>query len=175
MKFTIDPGHGGKDPGTVGKVPFQLKEKEVNLGVSLLLESELVKMGHNVTMTRREDVYLKLEARAEAANQANADVFISVHSNSDKNTSAEGMEVYHMPGSTEGKRIAGKVMKSMADAFPDHRNRGVKEKSYAVLRLTRMPAILVECEFLSNPNQLVFLSKKETQQELAVAIAKAFE
>ena len=64
------------------------------------------------------------------------------------------------------------VLRQMLDEFPDHRDRGVKSADFAVLRLTRMPAILVEAEFLSNPKQLEFLADTEHQKRMARAIAR---
>nr|MBQ6739278.1 N-acetylmuramoyl-L-alanine amidase [Synergistaceae bacterium] len=90
----VDPGHGGKDPGTAAN---GVTEKNVNLAVGLLLERELKSMGFDVVMTRRTDVYLKLQERTDIANKAKADVFVSVHVNalpSAKKTS--GFEIYIM-------------------------------------------------------------------------------
>ncbi|MBR1602977.1 MAG: N-acetylmuramoyl-L-alanine amidase [Synergistaceae bacterium] len=92
--IVVDPGHGGKDPGTAAN---GVTEKNVNLSVGLLLERELKALGFNVIMTRRTDVYLKLQERTDIANNAKADVFVSVHVNalpSAKKTS--GFEIYIM-------------------------------------------------------------------------------
>ena len=92
--IVVDPGHGGKDPGTAAN---GVTEKNVNLSVGLLLERELKALGFNVIMTRRTDVYLKLQERTNIANNAKADVFVSVHVNalpSAKKTS--GFEIYIM-------------------------------------------------------------------------------
>ena len=122
-------------------------------------------------MTRRQDRTLGLEARANFANRLGAGFFVSIHANAAATPEPEGMEVFHFPGSAQGKVRAKGVLEAMIAAFPDHRKRGVKEANFAVLRLTDMPAVLVECEFLTNPKQLPFLDKKENKKALAVAIS----
>ena len=179
MKICIDPGHGGADPGAISIAPatarepaITLKERDFTLDVALLLEEELARCGHSVLLTRRRDRSLKLNARAAHANRHAADLFISIHANAAANPAAEGIEVFHFPGSTAGKSLADRIMRRLAAAFPGHVNRGVKPANFAVLRLTDMPAVLVECEFLTNPDRLRrFLSCPGKRQEIAVAIA----
>ncbi len=179
MKICIDPGHGGADPGAIGIAPatasepaITLKERDFTLDVALLLEEELARCGHSVLLTRRRDRSLKLNARAAHGNRHAADLFISIHANAAANPAAEGIEVFHFPGSAAGESLAHRIMRRLAAAFPGHVNRGVKPADFAVLRLTDMPAVLVECEFLTNPDRLRrFLSCPGKRQEIAVAIA----
>ena len=173
MRICIDPGHGGTDPGAIGVKPFELREKDFNLAVALLLEEQLLDRGFEVLLTRRQDRTLSLSARADFANRHGAGLFLSIHANAAAAPSAEGMEVFHFPESSAGKSLAKPILKSLLAAFPDHRDRGVKEANFTVLRLTHMPAALVECEFLSSPKQLRFLAKAENQRGLAQAIADA--
>lgn len=175
MKVCIDPGHGGTDPGAIGRNPQRLEEKEFNLKVGLLLEQELDALGHDVIMTRRIDRTLSLGARARFANQHGAQLLVSIHANAAASDQAEGMEVFHFPGSQSGREAARPVLQAMLTAFPGHRDRGVKEANFAVLRLTAMPAILVECEFLTHPGQLRFLADPANQAGLATAIAGAID
>jgi len=175
MKVCVDAGHGGSDPGAVGTDPFRLTEKEVTLQVSVLLEQELEERGHSVVMTRRRDRTLGLLPRARFANRLRADLFVSIHANAAATASAEGIEVYHFPDSREGRRTAVAVLQSLVTAFPDHRNRGVKEANFAVLRETEMPAILIETEFITHPRQMEFLSDPESQEALSEAVADGLE
>ena len=178
MKICIDPGHGGSDPGAIGTAPtaagepaITLKECDFTLDVALLLEAEFARCGHSVLLTRRRDRSLKLDARAAHANRHAADLFISIHANAAANPAAEGIEVFHFPGSAAGTSLADRIMRRLAAAFPGHVNRGVKPADFAVLRLTDMPAVLVECEFLTNPDRLRrFLSCPGKCREIAVAI-----
>jgi N-acetylmuramoyl-L-alanine amidase len=171
MKICVDPGHGGTDLGAVGSVPFHLEEKEVNLATGLLLEAELEALGHWVVLTRRVDRTLGLVPRAEFANRLGADLFVSIHANAAASPAAEGFEIFHFPESQKGAQIAERVVATVALALPDHRNRGVKDANFAVLRLTDMPAILVELEFLTNPTQLEFLADPANQHLLSSALA----
>lgn len=175
MKICVDAGHGGSDPGAVGTDPFRLAEKAVTLQVSVLLEQELQERGHQVVMTRRRDRTLGLLPRARFANRLKVDLFVSIHANAAATASAEGIEIYHFPDSREGRRVAGAVLQSLVTAFPDHRNRGVKEANFAVLRETEMPAILIETEFITHPRQLEFLSDPEEQEALGEAVADGLE
>ena len=171
MKLCIDAGHGGSDPGGVGRDPFLLAEKTLTLNLARLVEAELTRRGHRVVMTRRRDRTLGLSARAAFANRLAADVFVSIHTNAAPKPDVEGMEVFHFPGSRPGRTLAQSVLVRMLETFPAHRNRGVKSANFVVLRETRMPAILVECEFLTNPRQLRFLGRRANQVRLARAIA----
>lgn len=175
MKVCVDAGHGGSDPGAVGTEPFRLAEKEVTLQVSLLLEQELEQRGHQVVMTRRRDRTLGLLPRARFANRLKAELFVSIHANAAATITAEGIEVYNFADSREGRHAALAVLQSLVTAFPEHKNRGVKEANFAVLRETKMPAVLVETEFITNPRQLEFLSDPESQEALAEAVAEGIE
>lgn len=92
--IVVDPGHGGKDPGAAAN---GVTEKNVNLAIGLELEKVLRAQGYNVIMTRRTDVYLKLQERTDIANNANADLFVSVHVNAlPSKKSMTGFEIYIM-------------------------------------------------------------------------------
>lgn len=169
MKICIDPGHGGTDPGAIGKDPFVLKEKDVTLSISLILKKELEEKGHTVFLTRDTDIDVSLSGRATFANQKNADIFISIHCNAHA-SNAEGIETWIFPGSNAGRKLAESVQESLTKTFSSHKNRGIKDYNFQVLRDTQMPAILVECEFITNPTQLKFLSDEENQRKIAEAI-----
>lgn len=171
MKICIDAGHGGTDPGAVGHDPFRLEEKEVVLPLALRLEEELESLGHWVALTRRRDRPVSLDERVDFANRLEAELFVSLHVNAALQSSVEGMEVFHYPGSIRGQQFGEAVLRHMLIAAPGHRDRGVKPAEFLVLRATEMPAILVECEFLSNPEQLQFLAVPENRVILAQAIA----
>jgi N-acetylmuramoyl-L-alanine amidase len=175
MKICIDPGHGGRDPGAIGTDPFRLEEKEFNLSLSLLLEEEFERRGHRTVMTRRRDRSLSPQARANFANRLGAEFFVSIHANGAETPTPEGMEAYHYPGSAAGASAANHIVEGMISVFPEHKNRGVKEANFAVLRLTDMPAVLVESEFITNPTQLQFLADQENQRNLALGIANGID
>ncbi len=100
LVIVIDPGHGGKDPGAIGR--RGLKEKDVTLKISKLLRWELKKRlkSSKIVLTRDRDVYIPLEERTAIANSADADIFVSVHVNASYRRTAQGVETYYL-GSTQ--------------------------------------------------------------------------
>lgn len=178
--IALDPGHGGKYSGATVEHPFQpgqkVMEKDITLAITLKLTQLLRDDGHHVVLTRDRDVHLSddlnsdLRQRAEVANTAGAEIFVSIHCNSADNPEASGMETYHFPGSTRGRALADQIQRSLVQAFPERRNRGVKEGNFAVLRWTSMPACLIETEFLTHRDSLLFLLDSQNQQRMAGAI-----
>ena len=92
-RVVIDPGHGGHDPGALGK---RVNEADLVLDVALRLEKLLTKAGIDVVMTRRTDVFIPLEERTAIANRAGADLFLSIHANASRNVKAHGVETYFL-------------------------------------------------------------------------------
>ena len=104
-KIVIDPGHGGKDPGAIGR--SGLKEKDVTLRISKLLQKSLRKKTRaKVILTRKRDVYIPLEERTAIANTVEADLFISVHVNASPRRKASGVETYYLDVSNDRRTIA---------------------------------------------------------------------
>jgi N-acetylmuramoyl-L-alanine amidase len=93
-KVVIDPGHGGKDPGTVNRKG--VREKDVNLRLALILARQLESRGFEVLLTRDDDRYLNLEERTVLAESARGDVFISLHANASPNRRTRGIEIYYL-------------------------------------------------------------------------------
>ncbi len=96
LTIVLDPGHGGKDPGAVGR-KLKAREKDVNLEVALKLKKLLEKeLGLNVLMTRDDDRFVSLGDRTRFANEADADLFVSIHTNASKDSKAKGTETYYL-------------------------------------------------------------------------------
>ena len=166
----IDPGHGGDDNGAVWGYA---EEDDINLIVSFLLRCELEKRGLEVYLTRESDYAVSLHKRTDHANSLQLDLFVSIHCDAFHKTSASGMSVHIYPGhSNETLSLAQKVSSMLAMDFKSRLNRGVKKSNFYVLRETTMPAVLIECEFLSNPKARKFLREPENQLAMARAIAK---
>ena len=166
-KVMLDAGHGGNDPGATGG---GLREKDINLYVSLKVRDILEKAGVTVFMSRTTDTTLSLPARTKEANQKKADILLSIHVNAAANTSAKGYETFHYPGSSKGKALATAVHKEVIDAKIYNSNRGVKSANFHMLRESNMPAALVEFAFISNAQDRVLLTNKK--DEFAEALAK---
>lgn len=166
-KVFLDAGHGGKDPGALGN---GLQEKDIVLQVTMKIGDILRSHGLEVIYSRTTDTFLELHERANMANNAKADVFVSVHCNSAINTSARGVETYSYPGSSEGEKLAKAIQDSIINAKIFSHNRGTKTANFAVLRQSKMPAALVELGFISN--KLDAEIQKTKQDKMALAVAK---
>ncbi|MCG1011088.1 N-acetylmuramoyl-L-alanine amidase [Tepidanaerobacter sp. GT38] len=163
--IVIDPGHGGSDPGAiVGSV----KEKDLNLDIALKLKSLLESNGAKVFMTREDDTFVNLYARAGMANEINADLFISIHHNS-ATSSATGTETLYYPD-PQKKLLAQALQKAIVSHTGFH-NRGIVERpGIVVTRETKMPSALVEVGFLTNSNDLALIVTDEFKQKVAQGI-----
>lgn len=173
--ITIDAGHGGKDSGAVG--PSGLREKDVALAVAVRLGAMLAAAGVAVTLTRRDDRYLTLLERAELANEAKTDLFLSIHCNSASNRGASGFEVFTTPGQTDADEFATWLFVSYARRFPaklkridDKDGDPDKEANFTVLKRTRMPAALFELDFISSPSVEAWLAPELNQIAMAEAL-----
>ena len=169
----IDPGHGGIDNGAAyGYV----QEADINLAVSLFLRCILQQSGFEIIMTRDADYYVTLENRCILANTLNADFFISIHCDAWHKETTSGISTHIYRGACHITDIyAAKIHHSLMHRFPDHNNRDIRLSNFHVLRMTVMPAVLVECEFISNPDMRKFLLDPENQFALALAIARGIE
>ena len=162
----IDAGHGGHDRGGI---PGQrVSEKEMTLDVARRLRSVLQASGYRVVMTRDSDVFVPLGTRTAIANSYRNAIFVSVHFNSATRRGASGIETYFYSGNSLS--LASSIHHYVAGGAPSE-NRGVRRRGYFVLRRTRMPAVLVECGFLTNPTEAAYAQNASYRQKLAEAIA----
>ena len=165
IKVFIDAGHGGTDPGAVGN---GLKEKDIVLSIATKLGALLNGRGISIKYSRTNDTYLSLEERARLANAWGADLFVSIHANS-ATSSVRGTECYtHPTANTATKTLSGNVSRAISSKFGIS-NRGHKEANFAVLRLSNMPAILVETAFISNSSDANLLNTRQTDFSIAIA------
>lgn len=162
----IDAGHGGKDGGSVKN---HLIEKKLCLDVAKRVETGLKSSGLKVVMTRRSDVFVELEQRARLANRVPSSVFVSIHFNSSRRTSISGTEVYYR--SVRGKVIASAISRSFKSRVLGG-SRGIHYGDFKVLRETQMPAVLVECGYISNKREALRCADPAHRQKLADAIVK---
>ncbi|CEP41770.1 sporulation-specific N-acetylmuramoyl-L-alanine amidase CwlC [[Clostridium] sordellii] len=148
-KLVIDLGHGGSDPGAVGQNKTHEADVVLSIGKKL---NELLK-GYNleVKFTRLTNKYLSLSERFKIANDFNSDYFLSIHVNSAKDKSVRGIEVWQYSKIDEKlNRFSSGLCENISKIF-NVRNRGIKlSKDLSVLKNTKMPACLVEVDFISN-------------------------
>lgn len=165
----IDPGHGGSYSGAHYE---GVSEKEIDLAVSLKLEALLESLGYQVVMTRSTDVAMELDERADLANAAGADLFVSIHSNAaDGWPDYQGIFTYYHPSSSLGAILAQAVQTPLCQ-ITGGIDRGIQSADFVVLRETDMCAVLVEMGFMSNSQELNRLLDGAYQDKLAQGIAQ---
>ncbi len=171
----IDPGHGGKDFGSANK-DLHYEEKSLALSLSLSVQSHLKRMGYKPVLTRSSDVYIDLARRSMLANQAGADVFVSIHCNYSSNAEAFGSEVYFYNDKSMARKVRseslGKTILQHMQRNGALKKRSVKTGNFSVIRETKMPAVLVETGFLSNPRERAALLDARYRMRLAKGIAE---
>lgn len=196
-RIVIDPGHGGKDSGAIGK--RGLMEKIVVLDIAKKLKAIIKKKtNYEVILTRESDIFIPLEERTMIANIKRADLFISIHANASRKRNARGIETYFqgVPRTEEERETAARenmsdadneythddnilefiladmkntykinesgqlagiiqysLIKGMARQYHGIKNLGVKQALFYVLHKAKMPSILIETSFISNPEE----------------------
>ncbi|OLB03492.1 MAG: hypothetical protein AUH08_00360 [Verrucomicrobia bacterium 13_2_20CM_54_12] len=194
--IVVDPGHGGYDKGQVSRYGY---EKDFALDVARKLRPLLLSKGLRVIMTREGDYFVPLEVRAQIANKARDSIFVSIHfnaSNDDRN--ATGFEIFSFtprgapstsdsavapsalstqPGSAvdaQSLALSACIYHSLLGHIPEY-DRGIKRARFAVLRLTKVPAVLIEGGFLTEQGQCRLIAQKEWRAKLAHAISVGIE
>lgn len=174
--IVIDPGHGGKDFGTYSRKTPRYQEKHLNLSTAFMLRNFLNQLGYDVVLTRESDHFVALDKRAEFANEQNPRLFISLHYNSAPNKEAEGIEIYYYRSqsdwtrSSSSRKLAQAINKGIIKNA-EAKSRGVKHGDLAVIRLTNMPAVLIEGGFLTNENELSKIKTASYLKKIAWGIA----
>ena len=166
ITVVIDAGHGGHDRGGI---PGQrIAEKVMTLDVAQRLRKVLAADGYRVVMTRDSDVFVPLGTRVAIANSYRNAVFVCIHFNATGRSGASGIETYFY--SRDSLPLASAIHYYVAGGAPSD-NRGVRRRGYYVLRKTRIPAVLVECGFLTNPTEAAYAQTTSYRQKLAEEIA----
>lgn len=179
--IVVDAGHGGIDPGAVRG---EKREKDVTLPISKKVAKHLSQAGAVVIMIRDSDrdlagddfkgsVYQRkrqdLANRVKKANEANADLYVSIHTNADVSPRWSGAQVFYNPGSEKSKLVAETIQKELSTILGNTK-RKAKTGSYYVLSNTKMPTVIVEVGFLSNPAEAELLYDPAYQNKVAYAI-----
>ena len=167
----IDPGHGGLDPGAIGI--GGLRETDVVLEVSKIVQKLLSEQGVKVRLTRNDEVDLNLSPRVLFANSTDADIFVSIHANASrgKRRDINGLETFYFKG-WRGRLLAKRIQKQILRVSPGSPDRGVKQGRFYVIKNTKMPAVLVEIGFLTGKLDARRLEKSTHRKRIAYAIAK---
>lgn len=176
----IDPGHGARDSGKTGV--NGVLEKDINLTIALMLKEELEAQGIEVIMTRSDDLPLYSEnasnkkredmnRRIQIIEESNADFVISIHQNSYPQESAKGAQVFYYNGSAESQKLAEIVQSQLITGLDPSNKRQAKANSdYFLLKKTKVPCIICECAFLSNPEESNLITDPSYQKKAAQSI-----
>lgn len=177
----IDPGHGGEDGGAVGI--GGVMEKDINLPVSLLLRDLFMNNGYRVIMTRDTDCDLgnkdlttvrerkrsDIKKRVEIINSSGADLVLSLHQNHFQESKYNGAQIFYV--ANESKPLAESLQRAIVEKLqPDNKREAKVSDSIYLLNNSKLPAVIVECGFISNPGETELLLKDDYQQQLAEAI-----
>src|SRR5712675_189585 len=166
ITVVIDAGHGGHDRGGI---PGQrIAEKDMTLDVALRLRNVLSASGYRVVMTRSTDVVVPLGGRVAIANSYRNAIFVCIHFNATGRSGASGIETYFY--SRDSLPLASAIHYYVTGGAPSA-NRNVRRRGYYVLRKTSVPAVLVECGFLTNPTEAAYAQTTSYRQKLAEEIA----
>lgn len=179
----IDAGHGGNDPGKVS--PDGVLEKDVNLAIALRLKSRLEEKGIKVILTRDSDICLAIDGatnkkksdminRMELVNESGADLLISIHQNSYSDSRVKGAQAFYYGSSEQSEKLAKEIQSCVKEYADTENNRMAKAcNDYYILRKSVCPAVIIECGFLSNPEETARLVDEGYQDKLAQAITSA--
>lgn len=161
----LDAGHGGTDPGACGNA---LKEKDITLKMVAKVGKLLTEQGVSVVYTRQSDTYVGLGERCRIANSKDCDIFVSIHTNSAANATANGIETLCYTKNN----LAYYIQQNLIDKLK-LTDRGVKErKDLYVLNSTDMQAVLIELGFISNKNEAELMKQESFLNNSAECIAK---
>jgi len=167
----IDPGHGGNDPGTWPRGISALPEEAINLDIGVQVAHHLTQRGVRVVMTRGSDTYVSLDRRADIADRALANLFVSIHADSAHRKSASGLTVHiHTRATTTSQKAARCILESCRRAGIE--TRGMLTNNFHVLREHERPAVLIECGFLTNREDAIRLNSSSYRATLATVIAE---
>jgi len=165
----LDAGHGGNDGGTSSG---DIIEKYITLDISEKMKPLLEEKGIEVIMTRVEDEYVALEERTQLANEAEGNLFFSLHCNYyEEGSSVAGLESYYY-AEGNSKECAESIIETLK-ARGNISARNAKERDYYVLKFTHMPAVLIELGYLSNPTERNQLVTDSYQQLMAEELTEA--
>lgn len=177
VKIVLDPGHGGADPGAIGRT-LGLQEKVINYDVARRVAGLLTAYGARVILTRNGDYEVDLYARPEKANSLGADLFVSIHMNANTSAQLSGTTTYYARSSANGaerlaksRRLAEHLQSALVSALRLE-DKGVRQADFVVLRETAMPAVLIEAAFLSNPAEERLMATEQFRENTARAIVQ---
>ena len=178
-KICLDAGHGGAAAGAVYR---GLLEKDITLSIVSYMVIILRSKSYDVVLTREGDYGVSLQERCQIANDANCELFISMHCNADPDPDqlgmleAKGEEIWYYEPSVASEFVAQTMAEAVNEFFPDEPFRGIKGTTkFYVLRETEMPAVLIECGFIDASDTANQFSDPEVLKRIAELIVKGID
>lgn len=173
FKVVIDPGHGGYETGAIVS---GVKEKDLNLAIAKKLDTYLKNSGVTTYMTRTTDKYVSLYQRSGLANSVNADLFISIHNNTQPQKSISGSMTLYYPTSTDssgfsGYKFASIIQKNLNNKLGTDDKGIIQRPNLAVLRTSEMPAVLVEVGYMTNKAEMQKLLTDSYKEKAAKVLS----
>ncbi|MCJ7841616.1 N-acetylmuramoyl-L-alanine amidase [Lederbergia sp. NSJ-179] len=168
--IVIDPGHGGKDPGSIG-IGGNF-EKRLTLMTANKVAHDLREAGATVIITREDDYFISLKERVRISNSYHTHAFISIHYNASPRSSAQGLETYYYHPTS--RNLAESIQNSIVKNT-QLQNRGIQQSNYYVLRENSDKAVLVELGFITNPYDFSIIQTEEYQKEVAEGITSGLK
>lgn len=179
--IVIDVGHGGSDPGKVSS--DGIKEKDINLQIAGYLKDYLIAQDYTVYLTRETDKGLydehvsnkktsDLNNRIQFFKEKKASYVVSIHQNSYPDASPHGAQTFYFSKSKEGEAFAASIQNALLEIDDTNTRKEKSSDSYYLLKNSNIPAVIVECGFLSNPEETSRLTDSNYQKKLAFAISK---
>jgi len=182
--IVIDAGHGGVDGGAVG-IHKEI-EKDINLSIAITLNTMLKASGYNTVMTRETDISIHdpqyttirrqkvsdIQNRLKIAEETPNSIFVSIHQNRFEQSKYYGAQIFYSTNNAEGKILAETLRTQFKTLLQPENERETKpaQKNLYILHHATCPAVLVECGFLSNPQEAELLSTEEYQQKVAFTV-----
>lgn len=181
----VDAGHGGTDPGMIGT--GGLEEKGINLQIAMKLKSVLESKGYTVVMIREEDKGLyeensrnkkaqDMQQRIAMIRECRPALCVSIHQNSYQDPAVYGPQVFYYEDSAQGKELAELIQAELNQGLEVARPRTAKgNKTYYLLKRSESVLNIVECGFLTNPEEAELLQTESYQKKVAEAVARGIE
>lgn len=173
--IVVDPGHGGEDPGKVGI--NDVLEKDLNLQIAKKVKKLLEEAGIKIVMTRTNDKVPDakkedLNQRVQLINETKPKLALCIHQNSYPDEKIKGAQVFYHTITPEAEDVASIVQEQLRTVDPTNTRQIKENDTYFMLKNTQVPTIIVECGFLTNPDEATKLTQEDYQDKLAQAICE---
>lgn len=179
-KIVVDAGHGEPDGGTVGPITG-LKESDINISIAEFLKEKLEAKGVEVVMTRLDKNAIAdtkaedMEMRRQIISSSGQNITISIHQNHFEDESVHGPQVFYSENSVEGEKLAAYIQAAMNEDLNPDAPREHLPSDYFIVNSGTAPSVIIECGFLSNPEEEQLLKKKIYRIRIVDAIIKGIE